>query len=176
MTNSYLVLKIRKNKVMWIENGKLLLKVAYADNSTAQMVKRNHNGFCFTEKGEAEFGYSFNNLFKYNRLYEYLNKNNLGIGRSGEKNGRSYGYRNIDAQIVYQYKDTDTQRYLKEMDLEREAAQKKWYVHYDGILSFGKFAYGVDSVYDDDAIFDTEEEVVEYIKNNYPEWAEQYEI
>ena len=54
---------------------------------------------------------------------------------------------------------------------EGEAAQKKWYVHYDGVLSYGEFAYGVDSVYDDDAIFDTEAEMLDYIKINYPEWT-----
>lgn len=190
MTNS-IVLKVRGNKIMWLENGNLLLKVAYADNSTAQMVKHNHNQFCFTNKGEADCGYCFNNLFHYNKIYftnktvkEWQSKGlvstpyfayNVEDGRWAEA-GSYVNYFKVAAEVVYQYQDTYIQRYHKEKALEREAAQKKWYVHYDGVLSYGEFAYGVDSVYDDDAIFDTEAEMLDYIKINYPEWTELYAI
>lgn len=176
---------------MWLENGNLLLKVAYSDNSTAQMVKHNHNKFCFTEKGEAGFGYCFNNLFHNDKVY-FSNKTvkdwqskglistpyfayNVEDGRYAEAGSYVNSFR-VTAEVVYQYKDTDIQRYHKEKALEREAAPKKWYVHYDGILSFGQFAYGVDSVYDNDAVFDTEAEMLQYVKYNYPEWAEHYAI
>lgn len=180
MTNSNLILKVRGNKVMWLENGKLLLKVAYSDNSTAQMVKHNHNQFCFDGKGGAEFGYCFNNLFNCDKVY-FTNKTIKDWQSKGLVPTPYFAYNDVNffrvtAEVVYQYKDTDIQRYHKEKALEREAAPKKWYVHYDGILSYGQFAYGVDSVYDDDAVFDTEAEMLQYIKSNYPEWAKQYAI
>ena len=190
MKNSNLVLKVRSNKVMWLENGKLLLKVAYADNSTAQMIKHNHSLFCFTEKGEAEFGYCFNNLFHYEKVYfnqetkksliekGIISKDYVPYNVDFKKGGKAVWCNSfrVIAEVVYQHQDTDIQRYNKEKALKREAAPKKWYVHYDGVLSFGQFAYGVDNVYDDDEVFDTEAEMLQYVKSNYPEWAEQYGI
>ena len=145
-------IKRKKNRLEWhSENGVLLLAVAYPTETEAKDVKASHIQFCF-KNGKPEFGYGFDNLFHYNQVFT-------------EKSCRK-----VSAEVIFQQGDTAVQRYHKEREKARRDAPEKWYVHYDGVLSWGRFREGVDFRYEDDEIFESEIEAKEFIKKNYKEW------